>query len=848
MEHVAHSRAENLGEHLGKTKGGWKMRSHKFGSRTQMLGTVAAAALIFLPTIATAQENDVPDQAAEYSDGLKEIVVQARKVSENLQDVPVAVTAFSGADLTNQGFQQFEDLANFTPGMVIRSGAAAPSSTVIALRGQLQNDILATLDPSVGTYVDGVYWARSYGLNANILDAASVQVLKGPQGTLFGRNTTGGAILISTNNPDMDEFSGSLSASYGRFNEHEMTGVINIPIVADRVALRLAGTRLKRDGYMLNVAPATAVSAFTPANATFLPRGPFAAPFTGQRYDGRDRWNGRAKLAIQASDTLELHFSGEFYKADESSASRQISYVPERFVGTGRSNYDIGVSASQLVGLATGSPALTATANGRTLLTTLIGQLDASPSTTSNNERPSSLVETKTLGFTGQLEVPWGEVKLMTGYRKVESSTILDVDGTPYPIFTSANQQKLSQYSGELQTTGKIINDRIDIAAGLFYFHETGTDIYAQRSLVGLTPLSTNSYGKISNDSMGVYAQATYRPVDALGITAGIRYSVDDKALESRNADYNRTTGLMACRLVPVTPYATPEVVAPAPCSLTTKDSFSGWSYNFGVDYRIDEGILVYASTAKGFRAGGANFRARTLSSFNTFEPERAYSYEVGVKTELFDRRVRLNVAAYQADIKDIQRSTIIAVAPVPPATVTTAATIVGNAGSVRIRGFEIETAVRPTEGFTLSGSVALVDPEYTSFADATGDRRQERFIGIARWQYSLAADYTAQIGSGMDLTLHVDYAWRGKTPTNEYFFAGNPNNEAVVDATTLPSLGLLGARASISWENLEFAVFGRNLTNERKFDNALAVFPIGFVASTRQEPTTYGVAVKIDF
>jgi iron complex outermembrane receptor protein len=198
---------------------------------------LAGVSLLFvasLPASAFAQagsESASPVASdASGQGGLEEIVVTARKVAENLQDVPVAVTAFSGLDLANQNAQRVQDVARFTPGLIIRPGNASSTSLTIALRGQAQTDVLATLDPSVGTYVDGIYWARAYGLNGSLLDIQSVQVLKGPQGTLFGRNTTGGAMLINSNDPELGEFSGRLSATYGRFDERELVGIVNVPI------------------------------------------------------------------------------------------------------------------------------------------------------------------------------------------------------------------------------------------------------------------------------------------------------------------------------------------------------------------------------------------------------------------------------------------------------------------------------------------------------------------------------------------------------------------------------------------------------------------------------------------
>src|SRR5688572_2583127 len=179
---------------------------------------LAGAAIFAFAAPALAQEAapvaDPENNDPNAEGGLGEIIVQARKVSENLQDVPVAVTVLTGEDLEKKSIVRFQDVAAFTPGLYMRSGSNSPAGITVSLRGQFQNDTLATLDPSVGTYVDGVYWARAYGLNSTLLDVSSIQVLKGPQGTLFGRNTTGGAILINSNDPELGDFNGKFSVSY----------------------------------------------------------------------------------------------------------------------------------------------------------------------------------------------------------------------------------------------------------------------------------------------------------------------------------------------------------------------------------------------------------------------------------------------------------------------------------------------------------------------------------------------------------------------------------------------------------------------------------------------------------
>jgi iron complex outermembrane receptor protein len=244
---------------------------------------------------------------------LEEIVVTARKVEENLQSVPVAVTAISGEGLERQNAVRLSDMAQVAPGLTIRPASNNASAVALQIRGQYQNDNLATLDPSVGTYVDGLYWARAYGLNADFLDVQSAQVLRGPQGTLFGRNTTGGAMLVQTNDPDAGAFSAMASASYGRFDERSAMAVVNIPLAQDRVALRLAGSFMKRDGYIED-APFTFGAASTPTAiaAAFPlsdPRSVRGA--TGRQLGDRDTWTLRGKLLLQPTDDLRIVLSAK---------------------------------------------------------------------------------------------------------------------------------------------------------------------------------------------------------------------------------------------------------------------------------------------------------------------------------------------------------------------------------------------------------------------------------------------------------------------------------------------------------------------------------------------------------
>lgn len=817
--------------------------------RVGILGrSLAGASLLALGLgglSATASAQGTAPVAEGETVGLEEIIVQARKVDENLQDVPVAVTAFTGEQLESQNVQRVQDFANFTPGLAIREGQSTRTALTITLRGQVQTDILATLDPSVGTYVDGVYWSRAYGLNGDLLDLQSVQILKGPQGTLFGRNTTGGALLINSNNPDMDDFSGRASFTYGRFDEITATGIVNIPIVADRIALRLAGQRAKRDGYTLNTSiPGTAIG----AGNTAVAEGPFVGSPAGTRLDNRDRWNFRGKLQIDPTDNLSLLFSAEYFDIDENGPARQLRLLVPTYTAS-NTTYSTGGTGALFIGLTNGATPATATTVGLALAAPQIAGFAADASTTQNNEVAYSHARTYTYGFTGTLDTDWGQIKLITGIRRINTYSGIDLEGSSFAIHFTEAQQRLKQESAELQFTGTAFGDAVDFAVGGFVFHETGFDQSISITVPALNGATSHFYGLIDTDSIGIYSQATWHITDALSFTGGLRYSVDDKGLETRNNNYIRATGLTICSVIPGAPFnAGGEVVGPAQCAVRRRDDFAGISYTAGLDYRVTDDILVYIKTSRGFRAGGQNLRAPNTVSFIPFLPEEATAYEVGLKSEFFNNRVRLNIAAYQTDVTDIQRSTLIATPPIPPSTVAGTATILGNAGKARFRGVEVELQAVLFDGFTVSASGALVDPKYISFADLTGDRSFERFTGVAEEQFALSADYATDIGSNR-LKLHVDYSWRGDVPTAEYNFVANPNNNAIIAATTAKALGMVGARASFEFgENFEIAVFGRNLTNERDYVQNLLVAPLGYITGIRNEPRTYGVTASFEF
>jgi iron complex outermembrane recepter protein len=789
------------------------MKLHAYSVRTRLLSSLlGASALAFgLPTLAFAQEKPA---AEDESSGLGEIIVTARKVSENLQDVPVAVTTFSGDDLKVQGATSFRDVAAFTPGFVTREAAANASAPLLALRGQFQNDNLATLDPSVGTYVDGAYWARAYGLNGDLLDVQSVQILKGPQGTLFGRNTTGGAMVVQTNDPSTDRISGSLQATYGRFNERVGTAVLNLPL-GEKAAIRGAFQINKRDGFLID-------------------------RVSGVDYNNRDNVTGRVKLLVKPTDTLKIILSGEYFHFKQN-PGRILTVALPGAAGTGPA-VRYPSTAAEIAANLTNVDTTTLS------VAPFFPQAAGLPFTFPNATLNFTDVKTRTFGAMFAVDTGFGEVKWTNNYRKIRAGSLINLAGSASPIALTSLDQNLKQYSSELQMTGKLIDDKLEFAIGAVYLHEDGFDRSFSFSNVASNPggaTVTRFFGTINNDSLGFYGQASYHLTDKLTATGGLRYSIDDKGIETRTGVLLRGNGaLVSC--------ITPNRSVALDCKDQRSDTFKAISYTAGLDYKISDDILLYAKQSRGFRSGGQQLRSTSTVDTAPFRPEIVNEQEIGIKAELLDRRVRLNVAGYHNTIGNAQRSVITRIAGITQ-------TIVENA-NLRNFGVEAELTVKVADGLILSASGSHNDVKYTKYIGVVGattgvDKAAlgARIDGLAKDQFTLAANYSRDIGFGK-LGLNVNYSWVGAYDTSAesaqtLALVGNnaTAQAAVLAATRKAPGGFVGARASLGvGENFEVAVWGRNIFDKRVFTHSLLV--TDYVSSIRNDPATYGVTGTVKF
>ncbi|MCK9543626.1 MAG: TonB-dependent receptor [Novosphingobium sp.] len=786
------------------------MKLHQISTFARRPATVSLAALAVATAVpAHAQASGESDS---YSSGGEIVVIGVTKQAANIQDTPTAITAFNAATLEEKGITDVMSVADFTPGFNIRGGGNNPTAFNLSMRGQVQNDTLATLEPSVGVYLDEMYIARAYGLNSELVDISGVQVLKGPQGTLFGRNTSAGALLLRTNDPVMGEFSGLVRGTYGRFDQREGTAVVNVPL-GENVALRGAVFYGKRNDYQKDVR-------------------------RNVGYGARETLNGRVKLSADITPTLNLLLSGEWYRSDIDGPARtnRLFYLG----GT-----DIGAADRALTG---GNP------NKVTI---------TDPTTYPGAPAPDLFNKIRTQTYIGKLtlDTSFGEMKFITGYRRIKGNNLIDLDGLPFPGHFTQGIQDLKQYSGELQITGQAFDDIVDFAAGLTYFKETGTDI--SRSSTNLSASWSGFSGDIDNDSFGLYSQASLHVTDKLNINVGARYSLDDKGVTTQSAVYPGNGNLPQVCLPSsymIGKSRTPAgdgTLLPSDCDRSRRDSFNHVSWTAGFDYSLNDDVMLYAKYSNGYRSGAQQLRSLTLTDTAPAQPEVVDEQEIGLKTRFLNGRATFNIAGYHNEVKGAQRSVILSISG-------TQQTILENADT-ETWGVEADASVEVVDGLQLFASGSYLDPKYKRYDGfiAVGglltpyDKSSNRFVGIARKQFAVGAAYDADVGVAR-LNLSANYSWQSKLNQHgevaaDFLRAGIPAAmvQDYIDATTSPATGITNARAALSFgpeRNYEVAVWGRNIFNERTPIYTLFLGGLNYVSSAWNEPASYGVTATVRF
>lgn len=730
---------------------------------------------------------------SQNSPALEEVVVTAQKREQSLQSTPIAVSAFTPTALENKGVDDISKLANFTPNLVFDTTSPASglsTGAAIFIRGIGNTDFSLTTDPGVGTYVDGIYISRAVGGVLDVLDVERIEVLRGPQGTLFGRNTIGGAINITSRKPS-DELEGSLELTGGNFNRRDLRASVDLPI-SETVRSNFAFSSKKRDGYVDRV-------------------------LVGDKLGDEDKLAFRGNFVYEPSDLIDFQLSYDKTKVDEQAAGSSVVAFNETNNG--------GATSAGLTGLAPGevNQYITGPASDKTFGT--------APSNTE--------LEIDGVSFITNLHGDSWDLKYTTSYRDTEGSFRGDADNTPLTITdTDNNNYQHEQTSHELQLTGDLLEGRLKYVAGLYTFNEKGTDDVLVSVFAPFGPAQVNNFADVDNTSNAVYTQLDFGVTDELELTLGARYTEDEK-----NFDYTQYISAQGGGPTPVPAVAIDEngdeVTGLIPLlgngSGSESIEFEETTFKFGANYTLPDDTLLYYSYSEGFKSGGFVLRyVQPQTEPLTFDPEKLSTHELGVKWEGWDNRLRLNAAIFTSDYEDVQVTFFDAGGG--PAN--------ANAGTVEINGLELELTALLTEGLLVELGYGYTDAKYTSINEVPGLSltidESAKLVNTPENTFNLGTEYSYFLPGGDSVALRVDYIY-----TDDVYNDSQNSPFLFQEAYEQWNVGL---RYSSSDEKWTVKAFVENATDERFITAGNSNFGLGFHEANYNRPREYGLNVKYNF
>jgi len=740
------------------------MISRKDAFKNTAIFGLALAALIGTPAYA----QEAASEEAAQEGGLNVIVVTAQRREESVQDIPIAISAFSAEELETRGVSNALEVTQFVPNLVGLNNTGLGTANSYYLRGIGNTESIATFDPPIGTYVDDIYMSRQNANNLSFFDIDRLEVLRGPQGTLFGRNTTGGAINVILKEPG-DEFAGYVEAGYGSYERYLVRASVDVPL-ADSFAVKVSGYFQDDEGYAQNTT-------------------------TGERVNENDGWGVRLGFRGELSDNVRWTGSYMHTYADSGNIL----------------NFDC-------------DPANPSNCDGRFVTTGLTKDGNFNGLLTGPKNNFGSGNEVAMDFISSNLEFGVGDftVNLITGFVSLDQDFALDfADGrglpsTSSPIppvlgytfggFTIANQGDHTQFTQELKFTGSLADGLIDLVGGVYYFHEENTTDFGDIFTLPFAPPPTgfpfilaDRTIKNSAEAWAGYLQGDLNVTDDLTITAGIRYTDEEKSFEIRDNRASCNDGTIEATCVD-----SQNLIATNGLAIPDDQSVGIWTPRFAINYAATDDLLLFASATRGFKSGGWNARGTSASELLPFGPEKAWSYEAGFKSEFLDNRVRLNVTAFYLDIADLQT---------PSAFIRpngSLAFITRNFADYRNKGIEVEFNTAPVDGLNIFASLGYQDDNYRINRNAAaldafgvqsvnaqqtacqaqlaagqipnlsgGDTAASCGVGIVApdgsiaepvrtpdWTIAIGGSYTAEFGDGLSLVPSINANWRSSSET----------------------------------------------------------------------------------
>ena len=714
------------------------------------------------PTIAQAQvSRPATDAASPVSDQgqVPDIVVTAERRSARLQDVPVAVSAFDAVALERRGATSLQDVSALVPSLEIHSTSrpgGGGSSIAAYIRGVGTGDYNIPTDPAIGIYVDGVYLARSVGGLLSLTDIQQIQILNGPQGTLYGRNTLGGAILVTTRKPKLSGGTdGQVGARLGNFTRRDVWASINTPLVVDKVGLKVAVTSLNSDGWGRQV-------------------------LTGRHLSDEHRLVVQAGLQFALADDFTAVLSGDYTRQRQHPpvvAATSLTAPPARLA---QYNSLVAPSVDTQLGLPVG-----------TVLDSRWLSPDYRTSYSTAPIRDDSDIGGVSLRLNYAPSAAF-ELNAITAYRALSANILVSSDGTPYNVFLGGSDFHDHQVSSELTIGGKIADSRLTYLLGVYYFQERGRTLDTAQVFHGLyeagggasNALDTLTSQYLKAQSYAVFTQESFAALPNLHITAGARLNRDDK-------DY-------------VGSVFKPQVNQVGVPEQANSAGWTSFTPKLGIDWKPLKDVMFYASYAQGFKSGGVTTPILGFAP-SSYQPERLTTYEAGFKSSFLDHHLTLNAAGYVSRYNNVQLTSVVALPGGGSGRPTQ------NAGDARISGLEGEITVAPVDGLTLNAGGGYVHARFSSLLpgaiSALGAHVGDRLPQIPDYNIFAGIEYRINVAGGQ-ISLRGDMKSTGKTQLT----AGD------VDSFR-PSYTLFNAGVSFAprWApGLELAVRGTNITDQK--------------------------------
>ncbi len=801
------------------------------------LAVSASLGAICIGTPAFAQDAAKP---AEEATDASEIIVTAQFRSEKLQDTPIAITAISGATLEARSQVNLVDVAKQAPSVQLTDlGGAFGPSMAANIRGVGQTDFDPALEPGVGMYIDDVYYPSLMGSNFALIDLDRVEVLRGPQGTLSGRNSEGGSIKLYSKKPGPDT-DGSFSVGYGSFKAIDVRGAANFTLAPDALYVRVSGVGHDDDGHMRRldygcVFPNSGVPRTNAAKGLGCTVG---------RQGGKTYVAGRIAMRYAPEGSpFEVNVAGDYTKDTSQVAATRL----------------IGVNAAVAAGCAICAVpgGVNPVGGGAIFLNSSFIPTDpyvtyAGRTDTYGGRAYTAPDKTRAVswGLAGTIDWKLSDalaLRSITSYRKFDTTFSEDNDSSPAQVSLGFEHLFNHTFSQELRLSGAVGDSKfLEYTLGGYYFKQTTT--YPTHQILNYAgPTGLGFYGNdpVNAGSKAAFLNGVVHITPSLDFNGGIRYTSENKTYH-----YTRIGE---------------DGINPAPLVGSVNGqsgTYKGhhWDYRANLNYHVTENVITYASYSTGFKGGGTNPRPffgpnpfgpgttcgtaaapQPNCQLQSFGAEELTAYELGVKSSFLDRRVTLNLAVYRNDMKNLQ-ATLLNCPQFSPAGLGFLCALPVNAGDARIKGFELETMLRPVDGLTIDGSYSYIKFKYRNVNPATGLTTNSVAPGVPQHsKWAFGAQYEIPLGDQGSVTPRIDV-------THQDFLFTNALNAVT---NKLPAYTVVNGRITIatSDKNWEISAIATNLANKAYLTSTFDLSgSAGFNYGTVARPREFAVSVKRRF